>query len=278
MTNPFEAELRADLTELAALMPADAADRLAQIDYWPAPARRARVWSIAGAAGLAVAGCAVIAVLLFSSSTGPVSVSMAYAGWSATPTKPTGTVLAKALAACNWLADHRSAAKLVGRRVLTDERGRFVAVIYVSGVRDSECISEGSHTSTAEGSGDMMLSFTAPGPDQLGLASGGGGPAGGFPGSRGRGVYEYALGLAGSDILAVTLGFGDRTTVTATVQNGWYFAWWPNTDDPTSVQLKTKSGSTIASPFNCRSGVRGCAFAGVAPHRRASRTASSVRR
>jgi hypothetical protein len=274
MTSPFEDELRATLGEHAALMPADTADRLAQIDYWPASPRRVRVWPIAGAAGVAVACCAVIAVLLFSSSSGPLGVSMAYAGWSATPTKPTPTVLAKAIAACNWLANDRSAAKLVGRRVLTDERRKYVAVIYVSGTRESDCISDGRHTSTGVGFNDGILKrYAAPGPDQLGLASGGGGPAPGFPGGRsGHGVYENTMGLAGSNIIAVTFRFGDRMTVEATVQNGWYFAWWPNTDYPTSVQLRTKSGSTITSPLNCKTGVRGCAFAGFDPLARRSRS------
>jgi hypothetical protein len=250
-------------------MPDDATDRLAQIDYWPVSPRRVGVWAIAGAAGVAASCCAVIAVLLFSSSSGPLGVPMAYAGWSATPTKPTPAALAKATAACNWLVVHRSAPKLVGRRVLSDARGKFVAVIYVSGIRESDCISDGRDTSTGEESNNRMLGFfTAPGPDQLGLASGGGGSAPGFPGSRSRdGVYEYRLGLAGSNIIAVTFRFGDRTTVDATVQNGWYFAWWPNTDYPTSVQLTTKSGSRITSKLNCKTVVRGCAFAGFDPRR-----------
>jgi hypothetical protein len=155
--------------------------------------------------------------------------------------------------------------------VLTDARGNFVAAIYVSGTRESDCISDGRDTSTGEGSNDMRLAFyTAPGPDQLGLASGGGGSASGFPGGRSRdGVYEYRLGLAGSNIIAVTFRFGDRTTVEATVQNGWYFAWWPNTDYPTSVQLTTRSRSRITSQINCKTGVRGCGFAGFnAPRHR----------
>jgi hypothetical protein len=266
MTSPFEAELRAKLREYAALMPADTADRLAQIDYWPARRRRVRVWSIAGAAGVTAACCAVIAVVLVSSSTGPLGVSMAYAGWSATPTKQTPAALAKATAACNWLADHRGAAHLRGRRVLTDQRGKFVAVIYVSGTQETDCISDGRHTATGVGQSDVMFKrYAAPGPDQLGLGGVGSSPAAGFPGSRSHGVYTYTLGLAGSNITAVTFRFGDRVTVDATVQNGWYFAWWPNSDSPTSVQLTTKSGPTITSPFNCRTAARGCAFAGFDP-------------
>jgi hypothetical protein len=50
--------------------------------------------------------------------------------------------------------------------------------------------------------------------------------------------------MAGNNVSAVTFDFTDGPTVDATVHNGWYFAWWPNLDNPTSVQITTTSGQT----------------------------------
>ena len=57
------------------------------------------------------------------------------------------------------------------------------------------------------------------------------------------GVESDDFGMAGSDVSAVTFDFAGGLTVDATVQNGWYFAWWPTLDDPASVQITTTSGA-----------------------------------
>jgi hypothetical protein len=40
-------------------------------------------------------------------------------------------------------------------------------------------------------------------------------------------AYSFADGRTGSGVSAVTLILDDGTRVTATVQNGWFVAWWP---------------------------------------------------
>ena len=55
-------------------------------------------------------------------------------------------------------------------------------------------------------------------------------------------------GLAGSDISAVTFTFANGLAVQATVQSGWYFAWWPGFDDPASVQVTTQPRSDDLRP------------------------------
>ena len=69
------------------------------------------------------------------------------------------------------------------------------------------------------------------------------------------------------------LSFANGRSVTATVQNGWYFAWWPWTSYPDSVQVSTSAGTSTspmtttgrgiverkASPA-CRAGTTGCVF------------------
>jgi hypothetical protein len=59
------------------------------------------------------------------------------------------------------------------------------------------------------------------------------------------GVESDVLGMAGSDVSEITFDLAGGLTVDATIQNGWYFAWWPGLDDgPTSVQITTTSGQT----------------------------------
>jgi hypothetical protein len=91
---------------------------------------------------------------------------------------------------------------------------------------------------------------------------------------RGGGYGLNAYGQAGSDVSAVVFSFANGRTVTATVQNGWYFAWWPWTSFPNSVQVSTSTG-TASSPMHttgrgvagvkaspaCRPGTTGCVFA-----------------
>ena len=246
MTSPFEAELRAKLREYAGLMPADTADRLAHIDYWPARAETGPCmvdrWR-RGCRGRLLRRHRRAAVLLIDRSAGRLD---GLRGLERDTYEAEPAAVAKAIAACNWLADHR--ARRTSARTTSAHRptraGSSRSSTY-PGPEETDCISDGRHTATGVGSdGHMFKLYAAPGPDQLGLGGGGSSPAAGFPGSRSRGVYSYTLGLAGSNITAVTFRFGDRMTVDATVQNGWYFAWWPNSDSPTSVRLTTKSGST----------------------------------
>jgi hypothetical protein len=133
----------------------------------------------------------------------------------------------------------------------------------------------------------VLKFYAAPGPDQLGLPAGGGGSAKGFghpsPGQLKaslknlpnsvayrdsvlrRGVETQLAGRAGRDVSAVQFVFADGSKVDATIQNGWYFAWWPALDYPSSVQV-TAGSKTRTSPMpsaKCQSGSDRCAFAGI---------------
>jgi hypothetical protein len=229
---------------------------------------------------------------------------MAYADWSATPVTPTPAALAAAVAACNRIdsrTHYSGTPMLTGQPVLTDARGKYVAAIYASGSSVNVCISDGHDTGSSTGGGTLGF-YATPGPDQLGLPTGGGGSAPGFPGANpnqplppqmrtamqaqpqlknnpsllakdeaerqhalDQGVETHLVGLAGSDIADATFVFANGKTVTATVQNGWYFAWWPNIDQPTSVQVTTRDGKTITSQMHCKPGTNSCMLAGINP-------------
>jgi hypothetical protein len=158
---------------------------------------------------------------------------------------------------------------LTGTPVLTEGRGSYTAAIYVHGQVDHICISNGRRSAVSLAMDRMPLFFdAAPGPDQLSDPSGFGGGAGAFRGSTNSGARTVS-GLAGSDVSAVTFDFADGKTVEATVENGWYFAWWPGDSWPTSVQVTTSSGTLTSqvSGAACRSNATGCVFTGLNPNR-----------
>jgi hypothetical protein len=73
---------------------------------------------------------------------------------------------------------------------------------------------------------------------------------------QGGGYGPYTFGQAGSDVSAVTITFASGKKVAATVENGWYFVWWPltNTSAPVRVTVTTSSG-TKTSPITSSNGV-----------------------
>jgi hypothetical protein len=238
-------------------------ERLLAFDYHPSRARRrGRAWAAIGTGGTALVGGIAAAILMLSSG---ASVAE---GWTAVPSPPTAGAVAAATTSCNWLHDLNGPPILTGTPILTDGRGSYTAAIYVKGHTAHICISDGQHTATSLEMNNMSLHFDAkPGPDQLGDPSGSGGSAPGFPGSTGSTTsnqYEDVKGLAGRDVSAVTFEFAHGSSVKATVQNGWYFAWWPGDRWPSSVRVGTNTG-TRTSPMSvatCMSKSTGCVFAG----------------
>jgi len=260
MSYLFESELRtAFAVRLETLSPEREA-RLCDFDYRSRVRRRRRTWAAMGTGGTALTGGLLAAILLLSSG---ASVAE---GWTAVPNAPSAAAVAAATAACNWVNDRTGPPILSGTPVLTDGRGSYTAAIYVDGHVAHICISNGQRRATGIATNTRILSVeAAPGPDQLGNPSGGGGSAPGFPGSSGQ--EQDVQGLAGSDVSAVTFKFADKSTVEATVQNGWYFAWWPGDSWPTSVRVTTSTG-TLTSPMAvaaCRSDTTGCVFARPKP-------------
>jgi hypothetical protein len=64
-----------------------------------------------------------------------------------------------------------------------------------------------------------------------------------------RPEVTFVVGDAGSAVSAVTLDLGDGTNVGATVQNGYYAAWWPSDSAITSAQVTSPAGvATVTFP------------------------------
>ena len=259
MSDLLESELRSAFAARLETLSPDRESRLCAFDYRSRARRHRRAWAAMGTGGTAVTGGVVAAILMLSSG---ASVAE---GWTAVPSAPSPAAVAAATAACNWVNDRNGPPILSGTPVLTDGRGSYTAAIYVNGRVAHICISNGEHEGTGIAMNDRILSVeAAPGPDQLGNPSGGGSHAPGFPGSSGQ--ESDAQGLAGKDVSAVTFEFADKSAVEATVQNGWYFAWWPGASWPTSVRVTTSTG-TLTSPMACTPEMTGCVFAGLNPNR-----------
>lgn len=263
MIDVLESELRSAFAARLETLAPERETRLRAFDYDRSRTRRhRRAWAAMGTGGTVLMGGIAAAFLMLYSG-----ASIAES-WAAVPSAPSATSVAAATAACNWLNDRNGSPILTGTPVLTEGRGSYTAAIYVDGHTTRICISNGQHTGTSLEMNNMSLHFdAAPGPDQLGNPSGSGGGAPGFPTSTGSTTthgYEDVKGLAGSDVSAVTFRFADGTTVEATVQNGWYFAWWPGDSWPSTVRITTSTG-TLTSPMavaTCLSRTTGCVFAG----------------
>jgi hypothetical protein len=265
MNDVLESDLRAAFMARFEAVAPERELRLRAFDYRSRTTRRRRLWAATGTGGTALTGGVVAAILMLSSG---ASVAE---GWTAVPSAPSAAAVAAATAACNWAHDQSGPPVLTGTPVLTEGRGSYTAAIYVDGQAAHICISSGQHTATSLAMTSLFFD-AAPGPDQLGDPAGFGGGAAGFPGSANSGTpgsERNVSGLAGSDVSAVTFDFADGSTVEATVQNGWYFAWWPGDSWPTSVQVTTSS-ATLTSPMSvaaCRSDATKCVFAGPNPNR-----------
>jgi hypothetical protein len=244
----------------------DSVGRLLAADYSARGLRRIPRGVAAIAAG-GVGATACVAGALLLTSAGP-----AYAGWTADPSAASTASITASAAACNRTG-HMSptvwATKRVfsGQPVLTESRGIFTAAIYVTNGNIYACLTgatDDDFSSDYQITGQWYGSVgSIPEPNNLGhpyvlqQSVFQGDHSGQLPPAQlslakrrelrvrqlGGGYGKSMLGRVGSDVAAVTLIFGDGSTVSATVENGWYFAWWPWLEEPTTVRFMAASGA-----------------------------------
>jgi hypothetical protein len=251
-----------------------------------APSRTARarfpltgrkLWAAIGASGSAITAGIVATVLILSSS-----ASIAYAGWSPVPTAATPSAIAAASNVCangftgtGAAANHQAFSQ---QPVLAETRDISTALIEVSNGKLYSCVTgqNPQQPSPAIKITDFGAVSEAPGTEQItapyqlqsGVGAGYIGPFVPAPPANApqaqilnvlaqrelHGFGLNAVGQAGSDVSAVSFTFANGETVSATLQNGWYFAWWPWIDEPTSVTVTTSSG-TLNSPVTGQGGI-----------------------
>lgn len=238
----------------------------------PLPIRgRRRTWALAGTAGSVLAGAAAAAALLLSSGAAP-----AYAGWSATPAAANPVAVRTALRTCGAMTFGANSHLSLAAPVLSEARGRYVAVISLHHGQATACVTDGPGEASQSG----LTPVAAPGAGQVSTPVMYGSNAPGFPGAKltelspfqrslltrlyrglGRrdlararrrmladsGEITVAFGRAGAGVTSVLVDFGRRATVRATVEHGWYFAWWPWRGWPLSLVVTNPSGTTTTA-------------------------------
>ena len=216
MSDLLEHDLREALADRAALIPREASARLRAVDYHPR-SRSLLSRPALGALGLTGAAAAAGAAILLGSAAAP-----AFAGWTASPTPPLRSQLAGAEQRCS-----------TGAPLLTDTRGPYTASIYADG---STCL---------EGNGITISSSSVGGKASV--------PAGvveldaaGESDSDGH-ALTMVDGPIGAGVAGVTIARSDGSSVQATVQNGWYLAWWPGTERAVTAQVASASGTSTQS-------------------------------
>ncbi len=247
MRDHLESQLRAVLHDEAARVPSSSTDRLTRLHYHPRASRLrppVAVGALAGAVGTAGAVVAVISL--------GAGASNAFAGWTATPTIPSPQQLAAAGQDC------QQRSPIAGLPLkLTDTRGPFTFSVYADSTSSAICISGPSFTSV---SGSIS---TAP----AGIPDGSVQLSSSHQTNRDGQGYSFADGHTGAGVSAVALTLDDGAAVQATVDNGWFVAWWPGAHVVKSAQITTPSGvktQTFDSRHESPCGPKLCTGGGVA--------------
>ena len=223
MNDQLQSDLREAMRARAAQVPAAAAVRLTRLDFHPRTRRMRPPVAIGALAGAAAAAGALTLVISLGAG-----ASSAFAGWSAKPTKPAPGQLAAAAAACR-----QSQSSVAGLPLaLADTRGPFTFAVYANSESTATCIKGPSFVSLSESQASSPVVV----PDGRVLLSGA------HRSERGGQAFGFAYGRTGTGVSAMTLVLDDGTKVQATVDNGWFVAWWPNAGQPKSAELTTPSG------------------------------------
>jgi hypothetical protein len=174
--------------------------------------------ALAGAGGVTAAVVAVVTL--------GAGASNAFAGWSATPTKPAPGRLAAALADC------RSRSTIAGLAPkVSDTRGPFTMSVYADRDQSATCITGPTFTAVSGSVSRAPVSVPA-GRILLGTSHT----------SRDGQAYSFSEGRTGADVTGVTLILDTGTRVQATVANGWFVAWWPGSHDVKRAEITTPDG------------------------------------
>jgi hypothetical protein len=254
MIEQFESALREAFAERASGMPADAFARLRHTDYRPRSPIQSKVVALGGTA--AAAGVAGIAVSLIGFGAG---TPRAFAGWTPSPTAPASGQTTTAEATCK--AHMATPAELERARqqasgrpstpgewptssgewrtVLTDTRGPYTIVLLANTGGSARCLTGPGFPGPSVGVGEQ--SATSPLPTiptgQLGA------PSYGFSRATDEQPYMEISGRVGSGVSAVTFLLSDDSHVAASVENGWFLAWWPGSQTTVAAEVSTSAGT-----------------------------------
>jgi hypothetical protein len=188
-------------------------------------------------------GVVVLVFVLVGSGT-----PKAFAAWTATTTTPPASQLATAAASCQaffkdglHLGPKQGLAPALSTLpplVLTDSRGPYELLVYAGPTGEGECVWDASGVLGVGNSNGETLPASSD--NSIGV------PGVGFDSDR-NSVLTYAIGHAGSHVSAVTLVLADGVRVQATIENGFYAAWWPSRSDVVATEVTTAKGTSHQS-------------------------------
>jgi len=245
-------------------------DRLSSVDFQPRRTRLRLFTKIAAAGGLITAG-GVTAVLALASGT-----PEAFAGWTATPARVSEPSLASARQTCGIAPSTPVLA--------AESRGPFVSIVFVRGNDPWQCITRGSTALMQEttqyparlyqavpagkitapslamqaygGAAKRRIAALTRAEDLLFRRNEAGAETAKLDDQieavkTGPEALISLTGTAARDVTAVRFVLADGKTVSATVQGGWYEAWWPGSSKPggadaVRVEVTTHSGTRSA--------------------------------
>lgn len=195
------------------------------------------------------AAAAVLAIALQSHVLTPASTSGAagapdasalshdeLASWTGTPTTLTATSKAGA-AAIAWCEDGLASDSMAAATVSNlDQRGSIASMLVSRGGYSSFCLADGAQKGMWEIANEPGSTLPAVSSTTIDLGS---------EDQHGTPAVNSAWGNAGDDVRSVVLHTGGRT-VTATVEHGFWTAWWPGATVPGAIQavVTTTSGTT----------------------------------
>ncbi len=254
MIEQFESELREAFAERAAGMPADAFARLRHADYHPRSPIQRKAMALGGTA--AAAGVAGIAVSLIGFGAG---TPRAFAGWTPSPTAPASgqTTTAETVCKAHMATPaevERARQQASGRpstpgewptssgewrTVLTDTRGPYTIVLLANMGGSARCLTGPGFPDPAIGVGERSAASPLPAisTGQIGE------PSYGFSRATDEQPYMETSGRVGAGVSAVTFVLSDGSHVAASVENGWFLAWWPGSQSTVSAEVSTSEGT-----------------------------------
>lgn len=249
MSDLIERELREAFASRVDAVAPRIVDRLSSTDFHPRRTR-ARLLTKLGACGSVIAAAATAVTLGLTGGT-PV----AFAGWTATPSPASAAAVEAARSACG----HAAASDVLA----SEARGPYTAIVFLKRDRPWQCVVKGSEAVVDLSTPYPLRAYSKVPADKVMV------PllsrrtfgktlrrlnrfATTWSASRllavmtGPGSVSVALGIAGENVTAVTLTLKDGKQVHATVQHGWYVAWWPGAPMPggaetTSIAVTTSS-------------------------------------
>lgn len=249
MTRDLEDELRAALRRRAAAIGEDDVGRLLARRRASSRGMSRTVRVVLGG-GLTGTAVAVAAVVLIGGAV------PAYAGWKASPVRPSRAEQAAASESCA-----PELAELPGvspdatwTPVVSEQRGPYTLTVYSDGSTRPTCLSGPSLVVvTSEGGGVTINGGSSSDP-------GGTSSTSNYPSEpmtqlsenhvgSGPGAFTFVQGNLGSQLSDVTFVLSDGKHVTATSGAGLLVAWWPGSADAVDAEVSTPGG-VVSQPLS----------------------------